>query len=226
MSCSCSKRVSTQHHHCNPSCIRAVSAALVTFMDLKQIREESIQTAKQLGVDVSPTLPLLDSGLEMRSTDEAISRLLVMNAVAATAYGFDKARAIAWLDQEGLTDSLSEQEKRYIFEGAGQPDRFKVQVEGMWALAWAMGIMSDLNFAKDCDNRFVTMLPNLKQSQSSADFRKKANPHPLGQVVSACDLAYCLHWAIRQAELSGKRPPGKLEAPTLSLNAAELWSGF
>ena len=79
-------------------------------MDLKQIREQSIETAKQLGLSVSPTLPLLETGLEMRGADEAISRLLAMNAVAATAYGFDKLKAIAWLNQEALTDSLSEQE--------------------------------------------------------------------------------------------------------------------
>jgi hypothetical protein len=175
-------------------------------MDLKLIREQSIQTAKQLGVDVSPTLPLLDAGLEMRGADEAISRLLAMNAVAAIAYGFDKTKAIAWLKQEALSGSLSEQEKRFVFEGVGQPEIFKVQVESMWALAWAMGITNELNFAKDCDNRFVMTLPNLKQSQNSADFHKKANPHPLEQVVAACDLAYCLHWAIRQSELTGKRP--------------------
>jgi hypothetical protein len=180
-------------------------------MDLKRIREESIQSAKRLGVDVSPTLPLLDAGLEMRNADEAVSRVLTMNAVAATAYGFDKAKAIAWLNQEALTDSLSEQERRFVFEGVGQPDRFKVGVEGMWAIAWAMGIVSEMNFGKDCDNRFAAMLPNLKQSQSSADFRKKANPRPLEQIVAACDLAYCLHWAIRQAELSGKQPPANLK---------------
>jgi hypothetical protein len=180
-------------------------------MDLKRIREQSIHTAKQLGVDVSSTLPLLDAGLKMRSADEAVSRILAMNAVAATAYGFDKAMVTAWLNQEALTDSLSEQEKRFAFEGVGQPDRFKAQVESMWALAWAIGITNELNFAKDCDDRFVTMLPNLKQSQSSADFREKANPRPLEQVVAACDLAYCLHWGIRQAELSGKQLPANLK---------------
>ena len=185
--------------------------ALETFMDLKQIREQSVQAAEQLGVNVSPTLPLQDSGLETRSADEAISRLLAMNAVAATAHGFDKTKAIAWLNQEALTDLLTEQEKRFVFEGVGQPDRFKVQVESMWALAWAVGLINELNFAKDCDNRFVTMLPNLKETQSSAEFRKNANPRPLEQVVAACDLAYCFHWAIRQAELSGKQPPANLK---------------
>lgn len=180
-------------------------------MDLKQIRGESIQTAKRFGVEILPTLPLLDADLEMRSADKVVSRILAMNAVAAIAYGFDKAKAIAWLEQEALKGSLSEQEQRFVFEGMCEADRFKLQVEGMWALAWAMGIVNDLNFAQDCDNRFATMLPNLKQSQSSADFRRKANPRELEQVIAACDLAYCLHWAIRQAEISGKQLPAILK---------------
>lgn len=180
-------------------------------MDLKQIRNESFQTARQLGVEGSATLPMLDAELEMRSTDETISRILAMSAVAAVAYGFDKVKAMAWLKQEALAPSLTEEEKRFVFEGAGQPYRFQIQIEGMWALAWAMGIVNEMNFSKDCDNRFASMLPNLKVSQSSGDFRGKANPRPLEQVVAACDLAYCLHWAIRQSEISGKQSPANLK---------------
>lgn len=180
-------------------------------MDFNQIRNESIQAAKRLGVDVLVTLPLLEPRREMRSVSETTSRILAMHAVAAIAYGFDKEKAIAWLDREALTDSLSEQEKSFVFEGAGQPDCFKVQVEGMWALAWAMGIADELNFAKDCDSHFVMMLPNLKHNETSTNFRRKASPRPFEQVVAACDLAYCLHWAIRQSELTGKQPPANLK---------------
>jgi len=180
-------------------------------VNLKRIRDESIRTARQLGAEVSATLPLLDAGLEVRSVDETVSRILAMNAVVATAYGFDRAKATAWLNQEALTDSLSEQERLYVFEEIGRPDRYQVQVEGMWALAWAMGIVNEMNFGKDCDDRFVAMLPNLKQSPSSAEFRKQATPRSLEHVVSMSDLAYCLHWVIRQAEFNGKRPPADLK---------------
>jgi hypothetical protein len=180
-------------------------------MDLKQVRAESIQAAKKLGVEILPTLPLMDSGLEVRDKNEMASRLLAMHAVAASAYGFDRAKVTAWLNQEGLTDSLSKQEKQFAFEHTGESDRFKMQIEAIWALAWAMGIVKELNFAKDCDDRFVAQLPNLKQSQSSADFRKRINPRPLKEIVSACDLAYCLHWAIRQSEIDGKRLTGNLK---------------
>jgi uncharacterized protein DUF4272 len=180
-------------------------------VDLKRIRDESIRTARQLGAEVSATLPLLDAGLEMRSVDETVCRILAMNAVAATAYGFDSAKVTAWLNQEALTNSLSEQERVYVFEGIGRPDRYQIQVEGMWALSWAMGIVTEMNFAQDCDSRFAAMLPNLKQQQTSAEFRKRANPRSLETVISGCDLAYCLHWAIRQAKLGGYRPPASLQ---------------
>jgi hypothetical protein len=154
---------------------------------------------------VLPTLPLLDEGLQLRSSQEIAERILAMNVVAAAAYGFDKTRAIAWLKQERLVNSLTEEEKLFVFEGGGQSDRFKLQIEGMWALAWAMGMVKELDFATDCDSRFAQMLPNLKQNASSAAFRQQIRPRPLEQTVAACDLAYCLHWAIRDTELTGKR---------------------
>lgn len=180
-------------------------------MDLKQVRTESIQAAKKIGVEIPSTLPLMDSGLEVRDKIEVMARLLAMHAVAASAYGSDRNKVIAWLNQETLSDSLSKQEKQFVFEHVGQPDRFKMQVEAIWALAWAMGIVNDLDFTKDCDERFVMQLPNLKQSQGSADFQKRINPRPLTQIVSACDLAYCLHWSIQQSERVGKQPAGKLK---------------
>lgn len=180
-------------------------------MDLKQVRTESIQAAKKIGVEIPPTLPLLDSELEIRSADEVASRILVLHAVAASAYGFDKTKVASWLKQEALSDSLSKQEKRFVVDGSGQADRFKTQVESIWALAWAMGVVKELNFTKDCDDSFVAQLPNLRWNQSSADFRKKINSRPLKEIVSACDLAYCLHWAIRQSEIDGKPLAGNLK---------------
>lgn len=170
----------------------------------RQIRDESIRITDELGAQVPPTLPLLDPELEMRDADEAASRILAMNAVAAAAYGFDKAKAISWLKQEGLTAFLSERETSFIYDGAGEPDPLKAQIEGMWALAWAVGIVNELDFAMECDSNFTRKLPDLKGCESGAKFRVGIRPRPLEQIVAACDLAYCLHWAIREAQLSGR----------------------
>jgi hypothetical protein len=173
-------------------------------MDLKRIRAESIEAAQRLGIYVPAELPLSDTNLKLRDAEEVVSRILTMNALAAAAYGFDKDRATAWLNRERIIGSLTSDECSYLLHGGKNSDSFKLQIEGMWALAWALGIVNELNFSKDCDNRFVTLFPDLKRDQASSDFRIRMNPRSTESVIGACDLAYCLSWAIRQSELTGE----------------------
>jgi hypothetical protein len=182
-------------------------------MHLDGIRAESIRVAKALGINIPASLPLLDPGLKTRETAEVAARLLAMNAVAAAAYGFDKASAIAWLQQEGLLDSLSKPERSYLLDGHGVPGPFQAQIEGMWALAWALGLVKELDYSKECDQGFSAMLPNLKRNETSRDLLSRLNLRSLEEVVAACDLAYCLHWAVAQYRLEGRKLPGRVLAP-------------
>lgn len=180
-------------------------------MDPKAVRDASVRAAKRLGVNVSRTLPLPDPVSRLRDAEEVLSRILAMHAAAAAAYGLDRIKAISWLNREGLAASLTEDERGFLFEGLGRPAQFQVQIEGMWVLAWSMGIVEALDFTKDCSMSFVTELPNLKHSESSAAFRERANPRRLEDVVAAWDLAYCLHWAIRESKLTNIPPPRGLK---------------
>jgi hypothetical protein len=180
-------------------------------MNLDLIRKQSFKTASSLGFTVNKTLPLLDDVQTMRTTDEAIERLLCMHATAACAYGFDREKAKVWLERESIFGKLTTVERQFIDVGAGVPDQFKIQIEGMWALAWSLGVVPCLDFGKNCDNRFVMVLPNLKVGEKSDALRSKVTSHAIDEIVAACDLAYCLHWAIRQARLDGSKPPGKVE---------------
>jgi hypothetical protein len=179
-------------------------------MDLDVIREQSLKTACRIGVTVSEALPLLDKAQTTKATNEIISRLLCLHATAACAHGFDRGKARAWLEQELLSGELTAAERQFLEGSQGDPDRFKVQVEGMWALAWALGIVPRLDFDKGCDDSFVTMLPNLKVGEKSDTLRSKVKLRSIDEVFSACDLAYCLHWAVRQAYLSGGGSAGKV----------------
>ncbi len=128
------------------------------MVDVERIRAESIKAARNLGVSVLTTLPLLDSDVQVRGADQIVSRILAMSTVAAVAYGFDKVKAESWLNQEALTGSLTEQEGQFLFQSKGKPQQFQVQVEGIWALAWAVSIAPELNFRKECDDNFVMLL--------------------------------------------------------------------
>lgn len=177
----------------------------------REIREQSLETARRLGVDVMTALPPLEPWLKMRSVDETAARMLGMLAVAAATYGFPRAKARDWLEREGMLDALTEGEARYIEHEVGDVVRFQLQVEGIWALAWAMSMVDELDFSKDCDDDFVAMLPNLKIAEPSTRFRRKLRARPPKEVIGACDLAYCLHWAVRESELSGKWRAGNLK---------------
>lgn len=163
------------------------------------------------GIVIPDGLPLMDDGLALRSSTESVDRLLSLNAVAAVAYGFDRAKAMEWVQKEGLDRRLSPSEMAFLTASRGEPRAFQVQVESMWALAWAVGLVVRLDFWTDCDRRFAEMLPNLKVGQSSAPWRQKAHNRQLEEVVAECDLGFCLHWAVRDAELKGLRPPDRLK---------------
>lgn len=180
-------------------------------MALNLIREQSLKTASRLGFAINNALPLLDEAQNARTAETIVKRLVCLHVAAACAYGFDKGIATAWLQQENAFDDLAISERRFIENNDGDSSRFKNQVEGMWALAWALGLVPQLDFSKGCDNTFVMLLPNLKIGESSDGLHAKAKPRSNEEIVAACDLAYCLHWSIRQAQLSNSKPPGKVQ---------------
>ena len=181
------------------------------FMDLELIRTQSLQTAERLGYNVIESLPRLDEAVSTRSLDETVKRLLCLHAAAAGAYGFDRKKAWSWLQQEDATQSLAASERQFLEQGIGDPNRFKIQIEGMWALAWVLDLTPHLDFGKDCDGRFAALLPNLKVNENSSSLRRRAKLRSVEEIIRADDLAYCLHWSVRQAQLDGSKPPGHVQ---------------
>ncbi len=77
--------------------------------------------------------------------------------------------------------------------------------------SWAIGIVPKLDFGKECDSKFVTMLPNLKIEETSHVLRSKIKPRAINEIIATCDIAYYLHWAVRQAHLTGSTSFGKVQ---------------
>lgn len=180
-------------------------------MEIKQIRALSVSVAAKAGITIPASLPLPDEGMAVRDATEAVNRLLVLNVVAAVSCGFDRAKALAWLKQEKLDGLLTPAELAFVENGVGTPQSFQFKIEAMWALAWALGMVPQLDFWKDCDSRFAASLPNLKINQSGREWHRRAKIRSTVDLIVACDLAYCLHWAVRQAQLEGKPLPARLK---------------
>ena len=76
-------------------------------MDLELSRKESLKNAARLGFGVNDNLPLLDTGAITRTLDDAVKHLLCLHGSAACAYGFDRSKAWAWLEQEDAVEALA-----------------------------------------------------------------------------------------------------------------------
>ena len=163
------------------------------------VRRISLDTAAQLGYTTNPALPLSDIPPVCRTQAELLDRLLGMHCLAACAYGLSRTKAHTWYEQEIHQDVLTSSEKQFLRTGKGNKQQFMVQIEAMWALAWALGLVEALDFGQACSPSFVTMLPNLKSGQRAVDLRAKASMRPVDELFATMDLAYCLHWAICQA---------------------------
>lgn len=193
-------------------------------VDFESIRAQSLIQARALGYPVNKSLPLLDAEHICRSDDEVVDRLFAMHCAVACAYNFDRGKARAWLRREAKVDCLTPAERDFLETGEGDRAEFIAQIEGMWALMWAIGGAATLDFAAECANDFVKRVPDLKIDQSSKDFkmppccagRMKSLPH--ATLPTVCT---------GQSAMRGYTAPSRRASftPGRSSSGAARWSG-
>lgn len=174
--------------------------------DPTEIRENTLRVVKDVFAFAPDHLPLLDD-FALRPVQVIADRILCLHVAAAVSYGLNREKARAWILEEGLAKSLAATERSFVFSGSGQVGVFRARIEGIWALAWLLSIVPDIDFSQECDVGLALELPDLKSGESSAAFRQRARLRSKREVAAECDLAYCLHWALRQTLLNRKRLP-------------------
>lgn len=178
-------------------------------MKPEKVRAESLATASSLGYEVLPSLPLFENAVCIRNKEAVLTRTLTLYAVIACSYGLEQQKALTWLEHEGYTEYLTSREQNFLTESVDVIGyNFMYQVESLWALAWGLSLVDALNFSRECDDNFVELLPNLHSLQSSREFRSRVILRSVDEVMAKCDLAYCLHWSVRQNMLDNKILPG------------------
>jgi hypothetical protein len=177
-------------------------------VDSQRLRTRSMHILEKRGLMVPAHLPLLEEFKRMRAKDDILARLLCLFATLVCAFGFSKEKAISWLLAENLERELTADERRFIFDDVGAAEGFQFLVEGMWALAWVLGLVGQLDFWSIYGEGFASLMPDVHVNESSARIAAVSNPRSVDEVVEALDLAYCLHWNIDEARLHGRRVPG------------------
>lgn len=174
-----------------------------------EIRSLSLREAERLGYPINRELPLFEAKGQLRPKEDLASRILCLTAVVAAAWGHPRDLTLKWLRQEQLASYLSESESNFLNAG-GDDLQVRWQVEGLWTLCWCASFIDELNFGTECSDELVTLLPDLQCDESAAPYYDRVLPRDSGSIIAKCDLAYCLHWAIRDATMRRQRPPGSL----------------
>jgi hypothetical protein len=192
-------------------------------------RAHTVAVLAKAGIDL-PQLPLTAT-VEPRDQQEILDRLCCLHASAACAYGFNRSAALQWLVQEGLSASLTESETKYLRTGAGDLAQFQAQIEAMWTLCWCLSLVDVLDFWSACDDDFVYRLPDLKVGVPSATMRERATLRNAIELTQANDLAFCLHWVGRDAQLIARAAPAAVDLALIRnrrkalewVSGRELW---
>jgi hypothetical protein len=193
---------------CPPLEDKDATAESTTFREL--IRKQSLRIAFNLGYPINPGLAFVRPK-NPKSKDEAVSRLLCLFALVTRAEGISRRKVRAWLKSEELAKVLTRDERGYLEWSNGETHPFiSYNVESIWTLAWALGLIEELDFGKDAGDALIGLLPDIKKGESGAALRARAVLRPWEEVLAACDLADCIHWAIREANIKGWKQVGKV----------------
>ena len=139
-----------------------------------QQRKEKIEARLiQHGIDdfkITDVSDLEESHYDFSTPHEAAQRLLILLALAFTAYNFDESEKVMdWLKKENLWKAVSEKEKEFFRNpepGEDEKRDLSWRFEGAYVLAWALQkIKLPPNPADECNedqvNEFLVNVPTV-----------------------------------------------------------------
>ena len=182
---------------------------------MTEVRERSRKLARRLGYPKPPdNLPPPTTGT-LRTTDEILDRALVLNAVISCAYGLPTLAALDWLRGEGLLDGLTDEEQEFLVdvsEGLRVDELArKLEVESLYALAWSLSLVDELDFDRGCGDEVARLMPDIEGGDDASELRASAERRDDDELYAALDLATCLAWAIGDEDLRLGLSPGDVE---------------
>jgi hypothetical protein len=183
-----------------------------------QIRERTRVRLAVIGFPELPVhLPLLadaESPFRLRPENDVIQRLLALNVRVNLAFGMPVADAQAWLSHNGTTPYLSAKERSLVAGAALVDEQEQTHVEALWALAWALSLIGDLDPVEYCGEDLVTLLPDLRIMEPAEAWSARTSPRlrSTAEILRELDLLYAMTWGLTDARLSGRSQPGTVAA--------------
>ena len=167
-------------------------------------RESTWKLLQPLGINAHPKLPDLGDLAFARDKRQTEDRTLALLTCVAASFGFPRVKAQAWLAKEGLGHALESEEVRFLLSVDDARVRsLQVQVQGLWALAWALGQHAQPLAFKALPTNAVHQFPALKAGHPTEPWRAKGKLLDRARLLDERDVLYCLHWALVESRRTG-----------------------
>lgn len=183
----------------------------------ERARNRTLSRLAELGFPAPPVhLPVLadeEFPFALRPNDEVIGRVLVLNVRINLAFGMPAEVARQWLGSNGLTPYLTQSESELVGGARRSAEHEKLQIEGLWALTWALGLTPELDHRAYCGEQLAALLPDLRVAEPSREWTSRVNPRlrPIDEIWDELDLLYAMTWAVAEANLTAASVPGTID---------------
>jgi hypothetical protein len=158
-------------------------------------------------IEINESLPLIET-LEESNPQNAQSvalRIVVLNHIIRVGYGADAKSMKESLEKFNLFQYASAREQNLLSRSEHtQQEKINAtwHTECVQSLAWCLGLVG-LNPFSLCDKNLVTHFP--EPFIDPSNFVSAATLRSLDEIYEQVDLHYRLHWAVRNAQLSGRQ---------------------
>ena len=183
-----------------------------SHMDPSFRKSASESKLRSFRIPINEHLPLVESDdeISIRSSEEVLHRLVALWAVVGKAMLRDKSESFEYIGRHGLQSWLSERELRFILDS--QPSerdyvQFSWRLEALFMVAWCAGLIdaSDIPTKESSVESILPFFPNINELPDR--LRGRLRIREKAEILDRADLLYRLHWAVRNAQLTGEAGP-------------------
>ena len=198
-----------------PTDVEPDGDAQVPFpQDAHARKAASMERLEALEIEVAPSLPpVLGVGeVELRQPIDVARRAFGLCVVANRAESLNHGAPLPLetLREQAPQGFLALSPRETAFLAAAAPDPQEVvqsvwRYEALFLLQWALGLTDELPLPTEiCD------VPALHERMRTSELSSAPSLRSADEILTALDFHVRLHWAVRQARLDEKDPPGNL----------------
>lgn len=164
------------------------------------------------GIPSNDHLPAIESEeeIELRSPEEVLRRLIALWAVVGKAFLGAESRFADYIVSHNMQDWLSTAERTFLLEEKSSKRdciHFSWQMEALYFIAWCAGLLdcSEVPSQESSVEPILDLFPG--ETETPERLRAAIRIRAKSEILDRADLLYRLHWAIRDARLSGSEEP-------------------